>query len=99
VMIAPLFSGSGMRVKIIEALANRKPVVTTNVGCEGITLERGKHILIGNTPNQFIQALEQIIMQPDLAVDIANNSINFVTKNFSNTKLAESLADFYVKYK
>jgi glycosyltransferase involved in cell wall biosynthesis len=99
VMIAPLFSGSGMRVKIIEALANRKPVVTTNVGCEGITLEHGKHILIGDTPNQFIQALEQIIMQPDLAVDIANNSINFVTKNFSNTKLAESLADFYVKYK
>ncbi|HOO83946.1 MAG TPA: glycosyltransferase family 4 protein [Prolixibacteraceae bacterium] len=99
VMIVPLFSGSGMRVKIIEALANRKPVVSTSVGCEGISLVNGKHILIGDTSNQFINALEQIFMQPDLAVDIANNSINFVSDNFSNKKLAESLADFYVKYK
>lgn len=99
VMIVPLFSGSGMRVKIIEALANRKPVVSTSVGSEGIALENGKHILIGDAPQQFIQALAQIILQPGMAVDITNNSINFVSENFSNRKLAELLADFYDKHK
>lgn len=97
IMIAPLFSGSGMRVKIIEAMANRKPIVTTSVGCEGIDLVHGKHILIGDSPNQFNKALEKIIMQPELALKIANNSINFVSENFSNRKLAELLTEFYNK--
>ena len=47
-MIVPLFSGSGMRIKIIEGMALGKPIVTTPIGTEGISTTSGTNILIAD---------------------------------------------------
>ena len=56
-MIVPLFSGSGMRVKILEAMALGKVVITTSLGLEGIDAIDYEHVLIANTANDFVEKI------------------------------------------
>lgn len=97
IMIVPLLSGSGMRVKIIEAMGHCKPIVSTSIGCEGINVQNKKQIMLADTPSNFVEAIVQLIQQPKLATQIANNSLTFVKENFSNQQLAEKLLAFYRK--
>lgn len=57
VAIAPLQIGSGTRLKILEALAMQKAVVSTSVGCEGLAVVPGKHLLVADQPEAFAQAV------------------------------------------
>jgi len=96
-MIAPLLSGSGMRIKIIEAMACKKPIVTTSIGCEGIDATHRLNIMIANTPDEFVASVLQLIEQPTLAATISENCFTFVENHFSNQKLASKLITFYKK--
>lgn len=55
--IAPLQIGSGTRLKILEALAMQKAVVSTSMGCEGLAVIPGKHLLVADQPEAFAQAV------------------------------------------
>lgn len=57
VAIVPLLIGSGTRLKILEALAMEKAVVSTSVGCEGLSLVPGKHLLVADQADAFAQAV------------------------------------------
>lgn len=57
VSIVPLRVGSGTRLKILEALAMRKAVVTTSVGCEGLEVVAGEHVLVEDQPEDFARAI------------------------------------------
>lgn len=61
IMIVPLLSGGGMRVKIIEGLAAGRVVISTSIGAEGIAAIPEKEILIANTPQEFIVQLNSIV--------------------------------------
>ncbi len=98
IMIAPLLSGSGMRIKIIEAMACKKPIITTSIGCEGIEATHGLNIMIANTPDEFIACVLQLIEQPSLAATISENCFTFVENHFSDQKLASKLITFYKKH-
>ena len=65
VMIVPLLSGSGVRVKIIEAMALGKAVITTTVGAEGIHCEDGKNILLADTAAEFAAKIQFLVGDPD----------------------------------
>ena len=54
-MIVPLRAGGGMRVKILNALAQGLPMVSTTVGCEGIHVRNNYDILVADTPQEFAQ--------------------------------------------
>ena len=55
VMLVPLFSGSGIRVKIIEGMSLGKCIISTSIGVKGINCSNNKNILIANTENEFIE--------------------------------------------
>ena len=57
IAIAPLAIGSGTRLKILEAFAMRKAVVSTSIGCEGLMIEPGKHLLVADQPEAFADAV------------------------------------------
>jgi glycosyltransferase involved in cell wall biosynthesis len=95
VMIVPLLSGSGMRIKIVEGMARGKCIITTNIGAEGIDVINGEHLLIANTPEEFTKAMKNISESPQTALEIGNNARNFVREQLSNAKLSAKLADFY----
>jgi glycosyltransferase involved in cell wall biosynthesis len=65
VVINPLLSGSGIRVKILEAMGLGLPVVCTSIAREGIQLDHGTHALVADTPDAFAQAIVSLLQDPD----------------------------------
>lgn len=70
-LIVPVRAGGGMRVKILEALARGLPIVSTTIGYEGITLSPGRHLLVGDTPAAFAEALIAVLRDPALGRRLA----------------------------
>ncbi len=98
VMVVPLFSGSGMRIKIIEGMALGKPIVTTDIGTEGIPTENGNNILIANDAEQFHEAITRLINDRELSDNIGKNAIGFIQEKFDNISQAGALINFYKSY-
>jgi len=96
VMICPLFSGSGMRIKIIEAMALAKPIVATSIAAEGINCSSGENILIADTPKEFASALVQYIENENFAERVGDAARDFVAREHHTAALIEGLERFYV---
>ncbi|WP_199137146.1 glycosyltransferase family 4 protein [Pedobacter sp. ASV12] len=89
IMIVPLLSGSGMRVKIIEGMAMQKCIIATTMAAEGINCEPGKDILIADTPDEFYRSILQCITQPNRWREIGKNARKTVERDheiYSNAK-------------
>ncbi len=96
VMICPLFSGSGMRIKIIEAMALAKPIVATSIAAEGINCSSGENILIADSPKDFADALVQYVENEIFAERVGDAARDFVAREHHTTALIEELERFYV---
>lgn len=95
IMIVPLLSGSGMRVKIIEGMAKGMLVITTRTGLEGIPAIHGKEVLVADTPEEFVSCIQLALQQPDTMKAIQENAISFVEREFDMLKHGKKLHDFY----
>ncbi len=94
-MVVPLFSGSGMRVKIIESMTLGCPTVTTSVGLEGINAKHRKHIAIANTKEEFVKELSELIQSPVHRKRMASNAHKFILENYDNLRLVGELIHKY----
>jgi glycosyltransferase involved in cell wall biosynthesis len=65
VAIVPLLLGGGTRLKILEAMAMRKAVVSTSLGCEGLSAVPGKHLIVADQPEVFAQAVIELLKNPE----------------------------------
>ncbi|MAZ30462.1 MAG: hypothetical protein CMP57_00025 [Flavobacteriales bacterium] len=83
VMLVPLFSGSGIRVKIIEGLAHGKCIIGTSIALKGITCTHMKNIIIADSVEDFICAMEFCIKNPKKVNQIEVQAKKFALKNFS----------------
>lgn len=66
-MVVPLRAGSGMRVKILNALSQGMPIVTTSIGCEGIDVVHDQHLKIADSPQDFAAAVVDLLQNPLVA--------------------------------
>ncbi len=94
IMIVPLLSGSGMRVKIIEGMALGKTVISTTLGAEGIAYTHLKDILIADTPEEFIKMVDLCINDQELYKTIGRNAKQLVNELYNNRKIGEDLHNF-----
>ncbi len=95
VMIVPVLSGSGMRIKIIEGMALGKAIVTTSIGTEGIATTHGRDILIADDPDQFARNVCALVEDRNYCMEIGENARNFVVGHYDNFAITSSLAEFY----
>jgi glycosyltransferase involved in cell wall biosynthesis len=95
IMVVPLWSGSGMRIKIIEGMACSKCVLTTSLGAEGIAATSGTDIFIGNSSAEFIDNLSQLFENPETISQVGKNAGTFVKNNYDNRQLIAGLSGFY----
>jgi glycosyltransferase involved in cell wall biosynthesis len=93
ILIVPLWSGSGIRIKIIEAMALGKVVITTSIGLEGIAAEDKKHILIADTPQAFVEAVTFCMENPSECEQIGKNARQFIKENHNNEKISAKLEE------
>lgn len=94
VVVAPLLIGGGTRNKILEAFAMGKPVVSTSLGCEGLDVENGKHLLIADTPQEFAEAVLKLLDQPDLARRLGEQGRRLVETEYRWEAIGRRLDDF-----
>lgn len=93
-MIVPLLSGSGMRVKILEGMALGRVVLTTRLGLEGIPAEHLKEVIIADTLEEFLVALEYLRDRRAL-LEIGKNARKLVEDQFDNLLIGENLVKVY----
>ncbi len=95
ISIAPLFSGSGVRIKILESMSLAKAVVSTHTGAEGIAYTKGKDILIADTTDAFAAAIIRLYENPEEARQIGKNARRLIEAKHNNTKIIARLETFY----
>lgn len=98
IMVVPLFSGSGMRIKIIEGMALGKPIVTTAVGTEGISTTSDVNIVITEDAAGFVESISRLIEDREFFDKIGKNAIEYIHENFDNLSSAGALIEFYKKH-
>lgn len=97
IMIVPLLSGSGMRVKIIEGMAMKKCIIATSMAAEGINCNPGKDILIADTADEFYRSILQCITNPNKWREIGENARKTVERDHDISLISERILNIYQK--
>jgi len=95
IMIVPLLSAGGMRIKIIEAMALGRVVISTSIGAEGIKYTDRKNILIADKKSDFIKQLQWLFEKEDRIEEIGNNARKLVEDKYNNNVINAKLIAFY----
>lgn len=93
IMVAPLRSGSGTKLKILVALAMGLPVVASRIACEGLTVRDEQEVLLAETPAEFKQKISLLLSDDRLRQRLIQNGRNLVEKSFSFPVLATKLKE------
>jgi glycosyltransferase involved in cell wall biosynthesis len=95
IFVAPLLTGGGIIVKVLDALAAGTPVVTTSIGNEGIGAIPGEHLLIADTPADFASQVVRLLQDKPKRDRIGRAGRDFVSGKFSRDVLRKTLEQFY----
>jgi glycosyltransferase involved in cell wall biosynthesis len=93
VYVVPLRVGGGTRLKIFEALAMGKAVVSTGVGAEGLPLVPGRHALIADSPAEFADAVVGLLRDPDRRQALGQAGRRLVEERFSWRQVAREFGE------
>lgn len=97
ILVVPLRSGSGIRIKTIEAMMAGKAVVSTSFGANGIPLTSAENCLIADTAEEFANAVLKLLKDTELRNRIAENGRQFALAHFSNKSVSEKWKQLYLK--
>jgi glycosyltransferase involved in cell wall biosynthesis len=94
-VVVPLRLGGGTRLKIVEAMAMAKPIVSTTLGVEGIEAVRGRDILVEDEPAAFASAVNRLLTEPNLAARIGQSARRLAVERYAWSGAARTLESFY----
>jgi glycosyltransferase involved in cell wall biosynthesis len=93
--VVPLRYGSGTRLKILDAWAMGKALVSTSVGCEGLEGEDGVHLLIRDDPGDFADAVGRVLSDSDLRARLGRNGRALVEERYSWEVIGHRMIELY----
>ena len=91
VVVCPILSGGGTRVKIIEAAAHGKAIVSTTIGAEGLNFVNGESILLRDDPDDFASACVELVESPSQAVSIGLKARREALKHYERSVVLEKI--------
>jgi len=95
VMVAPLLTGSGIRIKILEGMALGRPVVTTSAGIEGIPAIFHPYVVVEDDPGIFSTQLVNLLTDPQAPKHMLTEAREYIGQYFDNFELSSRLSQFY----
>jgi polysaccharide biosynthesis protein PslH len=95
VIIAPLFAGSGLRIKIIEAMSTGRTVVATPVAVRGLPVVNRRELFIAGDPESFCAALTEVLKDPSLRASTGEAAMTLVRNRYDNRAITAGLLEFY----
>ncbi len=97
VYVVPLRIGGGTRLKILDAMAMGKAVVTTSVGCEGLKVTPGRDVLIADGADEFAHAVVRVMKDRNLAAQLGANGRDCVERNYRWAAIAQHMEAVYAR--
>ena len=91
ILIVPLLSGGGIRVKILEAMAAGKVVISTSTGIKGIDAKPGEHYIRVHKPEDFVKAIKWCLNNKDAAEKMAEKGRLMVSGKYENSKVINNI--------
>jgi glycosyltransferase involved in cell wall biosynthesis len=95
VVVVPLRLGGGTRLKIVEAMAMGKAIVSTTLGAEGIAAVPGRDLLVEDQPGAFADAVNRLLAEPGLAAHIGQSARQLAVERYAWSGAARALEGFY----
>lgn len=95
VCVVPLRAGGGTRLKILEAMALGRPVVSTTVGSEGLEVKDGEHLMIADAPADFAHRVIQLLRDDELRHRLCQNGRRLVEGRYDWSAISEQLLQVY----
>lgn len=95
VMVVPLLSGSGMRIKLVEGMAYGKAIVSTRIGAEGIPVQDGVHCRLADEGSAFADAVIELLHDERRRAALQAEARRLAEDRYDNKKLVKQLLDFY----
>ncbi len=95
IMIVPILSAGGIRVKIIEGMALGKTIISTKIGAEGLDYKNKENILIANSPDEFAQQSQRLMQNPSEIKKIGNKARAHVLENYDQNIVSKKLISFF----
>lgn len=95
--IAPIFGPGGTRLKILAAMANGLPVISTKTGISGLNVSDGYNVLIAETPKQFVQKIKMILSNNKIYEKIQKQGYQIIKEKYNWKKVASNLEVVYQK--
>lgn len=95
VMVVPLRAGGGMRVRILNGLAQGMPMVSTSIGCEGIAAEHGRHLLLADDAEGFAHAVSRLLADGELAASLAREGRRLAEEKYDVAAAARAVSRVY----
>jgi len=97
IFIAPLRLGSGVNVKVIEAMAYGVPVITTSKGAEGLEAENGEHFLIADTPEQFRDAAKRLLESRQMRRSLGKKAREYILSHHRPDNVIDAFEEALLK--
>jgi glycosyltransferase involved in cell wall biosynthesis len=94
-VVVPLRLGGGTRLKIVEAMAMGKAIVSTSLGAEGIDTVPGRDLLVEDEPAAFAQAVNRLLAEPSLAARLGQSARQLAVRQYAWSGAASALENFY----
>lgn len=93
--ICPIRDGGGTRIKILDALSMGMPIISTEIGCEGIDVTPGKDILIANSPEQFLFQIARVFSDENLRERLSMNARSTAVEKYSWGNIGSKMNQYY----
>ena len=95
IFVAPIISGGGTKLKILEAMALGKAIVTTNAGCAGIEGKDGIHYMVAETPHKFAEHVILLLHNRKKRLSLQRNAMNLINDKYDFKKIVKIISCQY----
>jgi glycosyltransferase involved in cell wall biosynthesis len=97
VVVVPLATGGGTRIKLLEAFAHGVPVVASPAAAAGLEVSDERHLLLAADPEQVAAAVEAILARPELAADLRRHALRLVQERYATDVVAPRVREFFAR--
>jgi len=94
VFVNPVFQGTGLKLKTIDAIQAGLPVVSTSIGIQGTRLIDGKHVLVADTPERFADCIRKLLRDRRYAENMVSEAQAFIIREYDQERIVKRLFDF-----
>lgn len=96
-VVCPMREGAGTRLKVLDAMAMGVPLVATSMACEGIDVTPGKDVLVADTPERFVDAVERLLGDSVLRRSLGSEARRTVERRYAWTTIGAKLRETYAR--